>query len=163
MNNQNIYNQNDNNDITNLNVKLISAYETIEQQKKRINELENNLLNANNKLNNYENIINQKNIELNKLKLQLNNSNLNVQNNYNINDMVSVNFMTADQNVNFSLVCNKHDTFAVVEEKLYQKFPQYRETNNYFLANGKIVLRFKTIDENKIGTGFPVMLHMAQQ
>jgi len=45
-----------------------------------------------------------------------------------------------------------------VEEKLYKKFPEYRETNNCFLANGKEVLRFKTISENNIGNGLPVTM-----
>jgi len=45
-----------------------------------------------------------------------------------------------------------------VEEKLYQEYPEYRETNNTFLAQGKIILRFKTIDQNNIGTGKPVIL-----
>ena len=35
---------------------------------------------------------------------------------------------------------------------------EYRETNNTFLANGTEILRFKTINENKVGTGKPVML-----
>ena len=52
----------------------------------------------------------------------------------------------------------KKNTFAEIEEKLYKQYPQYRETNNTFLANGKPVLRFKTIDENKIGNGLPVTL-----
>ena len=44
------------------------------------------------------------------------------------------------------------------EEKLYKEYPEYRETNNRFLANGSEVLRFKTINENKIGSGKPIML-----
>ena len=53
------------------------------------------------------------------------------------------------------------DSFYVndeIEEKLYKQYPQYRETNNSFLANGTQVLRFKTIAENKIGNGLPVTL-----
>ena len=41
---------------------------------------------------------------------------------------------------------------------LYKEYPEYRETNNLFLADGNQILRFKTIDENKIGTGRPIML-----
>ena len=47
---------------------------------------------------------------------------------------------------------------AEIEEKLYKQYPQYRETNNNFLANGTQVLRFKTIAENNIGNGLPVTL-----
>ena len=63
-----------------------------------------------------------------------------------------------DQTVHFSVGCLKTNTFAEVEEKLYRQYPQYRATNNSFLANGTQVLRFKTIAENKIGNGLPVTL-----
>ena len=48
--------------------------------------------------------------------------------------------------------------YLPVEELLYQEYPEYRETNNIFLANGKQILRFKTINENNVGTGKPIML-----
>ena len=54
--------------------------------------------------------------------------------------------------------CSGDSIFAEIEEQLYQEYPEYRETNNTFLAQGKIILRFKTIDQNNIGTGKPVIL-----
>ena len=69
-----------------------------------------------------------------------------------------VNFISSDQNVHYAVACLKRNTFAEIEEKLYQQYPKYRETNNSFLANGTEVLRFKTISENKIGNGLPVTL-----
>ena len=140
--------------------QLIKANKTIEQQKLKIDELQNKLNNYNNTINNYNNIINQKDIELNNLRTQLNNINNNMNNNININmnDIMSVNFISMDQNVHFSVGCLKTNTFAEVEEKLYKQYPEYRETNNNFIANGTQVLRFKTIAENKIGNGLPVTL-----
>ena len=76
----------------------------------------------------------------------------------NKNDMMCVNFISMDQNVHFAVSCLKTDIFAEVEEQLYKQYPQYRETNNSFLAHGSQVLRFKTIAENKIGNGLPVTL-----
>ena len=144
----------------NLKNQLIKANKTIEQQKLKIEELQNKLNNYNNTINDYNNIINQKDIELNNLRTQLNNLNNNMNNNININmnDIMSVNFISMDQNVHFSVGCLKTNTFAEVEEKLYKQYPEYRETNNNFIANGTQVLRFKTIAENKIGNGLPVTL-----
>ena len=143
--------------------ELVKANKVIEQQKLTINDLQNKLNNynniinnLNNDINNYRNIISKKDIELNNYKSQLNNNIPN--NNVNFNDIMSVNFISSDQNVHFSVPCLKTNTFAEVEEKLYKEFPQYRETNNNFLANGMQVLRFKTIAENKIGSGYPVTL-----
>ena len=69
-----------------------------------------------------------------------------------------VNFISSDQNVHYAASCLKTNTFAEIEEKLYKQYPQYRETNNSFIANGTQVLRFKTIAENKIGNGLQVTL-----
>ena len=148
------------NEIINLKNQLTKANKIIEQQKLKIDELQNKLKNYNNTIDNYNNIINQKDIELNNLKAQLNNTNNNIDNNIhiNINDIMSVNFISMDQNVHFSVGCLKTNTFAEVEEKLYKQYPEYRETNNNFIANGSQVLRFKTIGENKIGNGLPVTL-----
>ena len=162
-NNQNIIQSNNNDEINKLKNELTKANKVIEQQKLTINELQNKLNNynntinnLNNDINNYRNIISKKDIELNNYKSQLNNNIPN--NNVDNNDIMSVNFISSDQTVHYSVTCLKTNTFAEVEEKLYKQYPQYRETNNTFLANGMQVLRFKTIDENKIGNGLPVTL-----
>ena len=122
-----------------------------------------------------ENIIKQRDLEISSLKAQINNiqmnnnnliynnhiNNINVPNNnfnININDMVCINFISSEQKIHFAVACIKSNIFAEIEEKLYKQYPAFRETNNTFLVNGTIVLRFKTIAENKIGNGFPVTL-----
>jgi len=87
-----------------------------------------------------------------------NNMSSSINNSININDIMSVNFISMDQNIHYSVGCLKTNTFAEVEEKLYKQYPQYRETNNNFLSNGTFVKRFKTIAENNIGNGLPVTL-----
>ena len=152
-----------NNDINNLKIELSKAYEIIEQQKSTINNLQNKLNNFNSTINNYQTQINnlksditKKDLELNNLRNQLNNNNLNKD--IASNQKMYVNFILMDKNVFYPVPCIKTDIFADIEEKLYQKFPKYRETNNNFIANGATVLRFKTIAENKIGKGIPVSL-----
>ena len=112
---------------------------------------------ANNSINNLYNNINQKNEELYKLKSQLQSNNNKPKKIY-ANEIMCVNFISTDQKIHYAVPCISTDTFAEVEEKLYKEFPEYRETNNNFLANGQPVLRFKTIAENKIGKGLPVTL-----
>ena len=152
------------NEINNLRNELSKAKKIIEQQKLTINDLQNKLNNnttiinnLNNTINNYQNIINQKDVELNNFRAQLNN-NINIQKNVNFDDIMCVNFISSDQNVHYAASCLKTNTFAEIEEKLYKQYPQYRETNNNFIANGTQVLRFKTIAENKIGNGLQVTL-----
>ena len=161
-NNQNTLESN-NNEIENLKNELTKARIIIDQQKFTIDELQdklnnynNTINNLNNDINNYKNIIVQKELELNNIKSQLNN---NIpKNKVDFDDIMCVNFISSDQNVHFAVSCLKTNTFAEIEEKLYKQYPQYRETNNNFLANGTQVLRFKTIAENNIGNGLPVTL-----
>ena len=151
------------NEINNLRNELSKAKKIIEQQKLTINDLQNKLNNnttiinnLNNTINNYQNIINQKELELNKFRSQLNNND--IRKNVDFDDIMCVNFISSDQIVHYAASCLKTNTFAEIEEKLYKQYPQYRETNNSFIANGTQVLRFKTIAENKIGNGLPVTL-----
>ena len=146
--------------IINLKNELNKANKIIEQQKLNINNLQNQLNNKNNnnliQIKSLQNIIYQKEQEINRLKLQLNN--INNKELIRKDQMMVVNFISMDQRVHYAVPCIYNNTFAEVEEKLYKKYPEYRETNNQFLANGREILRFKTIKENKIGNGFPVTL-----
>ena len=140
------------------------ANKIIDKQKIEIQDLKNQLNSFKNidmnKINNLQNEINNKNNQLNQLRQQLQNVYLN--NNQNIQNILQndkcVTFITTDSSLFYGVACNGNSTFAEIEEKLYKEYPEYRETNNTFLANGTEILRFKTINENKIGTGKPVML-----
>ena len=135
--------------------KLIKAYNDINELKDKLNKSENN----NEEIkNNYEIIINEKDklIEKQDKLIEEYKKILPKPIAVNPNDMVAVNFISKDQKIHFALVCNQNDTFAKIEEKLYEKYPEYRKTNNSFIAHGNQVLRFQTIKENKIGNGLPV-------
>ena len=136
-----------------------------------IKELQNKLNNATNLIKDYKKLNEQKDLDINnyKEKLEQKESELNNLKNQSKNitnlkpkiycdEMMCVNFISTNQKVYFAVPCAPNNTFAEIEEKLYKKYPEYRETNNNFLANGKLVLRFKTIAENKIGNGLPVTL-----
>ena len=79
---------------------------------------------------------------------------------YSREDFICINFQ--NPHYNYSLPCLKTDIFAEVEEKYYQEFPELRETNNIFLYNGSPILRFKTIEDNKIKNGSPVFMEVPE-
>ena len=62
-------------------------------------------------------------------------------------DIFFVHFISKDEKISCGIKCLKTDTFAKVEEKFYEKYPEYRETNNQFLLRGKSILRDKKICE----------------
>ena len=119
----------------------------------------------NNEILNLKNQILQKDIEIRDLKYQLLEKNNEIkdlksksQNNneknkqvLNMDEIMIVYFQTQDQEINHvGIKCLPSDTFADVEEKIYKKFNNYRNTNNTPICNGRIVLRFKTLRENNI-------------
>ena len=68
-------------------------------------------------------------------------------------DIMVVNFISRDSTVHCGIKCLRNDTFASIEEKLYKRYENHRETNNIFVTNGKVVLRFKTLKQNGINDG----------
>ena len=78
---------------------------------------------------------------------------------FNRKQITFVYFTSMGQKINLPIYCIKTNIFAQIGEKLYKEYLEYRETNNYFLFNGKQILRFKSIEDNKIGSGFPVIIY----
>ena len=77
---------------------------------------------------------------------------------FNNDDIIYIHFISSDQNINCPIKCLKNDTFAEVEERLYQKYQEFREVNNNFLSKGIKVMRFKKIIENNINDGDKIEL-----
>ena len=140
------------NDNEKLNNELIKANKIISNFNNNQQGNNNNII-----INNLNQLINLKDKEINDLKNQLNNINNNKKP-FNYDDILYIHFISLDQKINSAIKCLKTDTFAEVEEKLYQKYEEYRETNNNFISKGKIILRFKKIYENNIQDGDKIEL-----
>ena len=148
--------KNEINRLTNENYKLNMELNKANKIISNINNMQQYNQGNNNIINDLKQVIKGKDKEINDLKLKLKNSDKNKLVNY--DDLLYVHFMSMDQVINCPIKCLKTDTFAEVEEKLYKKYGEFRKTNNNFLAKGKIILRFKTIDENNIEDGDKIQL-----
>ena len=73
--------------------------------------------------------------------------------------ILSVQFVSTEQKISYSIKCKNTTTFVRVEEKLYEVYPEYKETENYFYHNGNAIKRFKSIEENNIKSGIPIILN----
>jgi hypothetical protein len=57
-----------------------------------------------------------------------------------LNDkIISVIFNSYDQNILYSIICKNTDNFKKIEKKFYEKYPEYKNTKNCFISNGKII------------------------
>jgi len=186
INNSQIQNNQNYNDIlqqlNNEKLKNKKLEDEIQRLKNKLNELKNNnniLINENNNLklklgnsnqlnqinqfnqmnikeiNNLRQIIIQKDKEINELKSKLPN------NKVYMNDIMVINFLSTDQNIRCGIPCLADDTIAEVEEKLYQQFNEFRNTNNILLSGGNIILRFKKVRENNIHNGDTILIQSA--
>ena len=145
------------NDNDTLNKELIKAQKLLANYTQN-NQIGNNNINQlNEKIKMQEELIKMKDKEILDLKIRLENNDVNNKS-VKFNDILSVHFISMDQNINYPIKCLKTDTFAEIEEKLYQKYDNYRNSNNNFVANGRVILRFKKIYENGIKDGDKVTL-----
>ena len=76
--------------------------------------------------------------------------------------IIAAHFISTDQLVDFSIPCKNTDLFVRLEEKLYNEYPQYKKSNTFFTAGGKLVERNKTMSENKIDTGIKILLNVIE-
>ena len=101
--------------------------------------------------------LSEKDNEILQLKNKINNFTMPEQK-VNYQDIIVINFMSMDGSVHYGIKCLPNDIFAEVEEKLYKKYDNLRNTNNMFTANAKPVLRFKKLCENNIKDGDIIQL-----
>ena len=69
-------------------------------------------------------------------------------------------FISSDQKITYSIPCKNTTPFVRIEEKLYEEYPEYKDTENHFIHNGNVIKRFKTVEENNIKSGKPIILNV---
>lgn len=69
-------------------------------------------------------------------------------------------FKSGDNLIDYSIICNRNQLFVDIEKKLYEEYPNYKETQNYFLCNGNVIKRFKTIGENNLRDNDVLVLNL---
>ena len=116
----------------------------IKEKDKKINENLQNQININNKSSNNNSQIDrisELEDEIKKLKTYFLSPG---------DKLISLKLISIDQNVNFSTYAKVNDNFRKIEEIVYNKYPEYKEYENFFLVNGIKVNRNKTLEENNI-------------
>ena len=73
--------------------------------------------------------------------------------------IISINFISRDGKLHYSVFCKNTEKFNRLEEKLYDDYPEYSESDNYFVSNGNIIKKFKTLKENNIHHNDIIMIN----
>ena len=77
--------------------------------------------------------------------------------------LISVIFQSEKEDVLCSIICKDTDVFVNVECSLYNKYPKFLETEQYFLVKGKKVNKYKTLKENGIKDSDIILLYQINQ
>ena len=64
-----------------------------------------------------------------------------------------------EYNINFPIACKIKDNFKVLEEKLYKDYPELKHKNLYFMANGNIINRDETLENNRIKNRNAILIY----
>ena len=108
----------------------------IEEKDKIINEekiINNNL---NNEIKNIQDILNI-NSKVNELK-ELENEIKLFRSYYNFSEgekLISIKFISVNQDINFDIITKNTEEFSKLESILYNEYPKYRDSENYFLVH----------------------------
>ncbi len=110
------------------------------------------------KIQDLQKLLEAKDLEINNLRNNLINANNNTITSINSGEkIIAVLFNSTKQDINRPISCKNTDTFARIEEKIYNEYPKYKDYNTYLKVNGNIIKRFKTFDENKIKDGYNII------
>ena len=64
--------------------------------------------------------------------------------------LISIKFISVDQEINFNIVAKNTDIFSKLETMLYEKYPKYVDSVNFFLVNGNRINNHRSLKDNKI-------------
>ena len=75
--------------------------------------------------------------------------------------LLSVNFSSVDQRLqNYSIICKNTDIFNKLENKLYEDYKEFDETEIYFTVNGNKINKNKSLDFNKIKNNDTIIINI---
>ena len=67
---------------------------------------------------------------------------------------------SVDQKIHYSIICKNKEKFNIIENKFYEAYPDYIETENFFTLNGKKINKYKTLEENNIKNNDIILLNV---
>ena len=76
--------------------------------------------------------------------------------------LMSIIFSSINQNIHYSIVCKNTDTINKLEAELYREYPQFSETNNYFMCKGKVLNKFHTFKSDNIKSGDVILVNQRE-
>ena len=64
--------------------------------------------------------------------------------------LISIKFISGRQDIDFTIIAKNTDVFSTIEKKLYDNYPKYKDSENYYLVHGSRINTHRTLEENNI-------------
>jgi len=64
--------------------------------------------------------------------------------------LILIKFISVNQEINFNIIAKNTEIFSKIEVILYEKYPKYVDSENFFLVNGNRINRHRSLKDNKI-------------
>ena len=93
-------------------------------------------------------------IKSQKLKISQN-KNSNPDNNV---QKMTIIFISSDQKINCKIECMKTDKFYKIQDKLYLKYPQLKNLDINYLAEGQLISKSASLEENNVKDGTRIII-----
>ena len=74
-------------------------------------------------------------------------------------ELMPIIFISCDQKIHYAFICKNTDKFNTIENLLYEVYPEYEESENYFTVNGRKIIKSKTMQQNNIKPSSIIMLN----
>ena len=74
-------------------------------------------------------------------------------------EMMSIIISSIAQSFYYSIICKNTDLFVKIEAKLYNEYPNYNDPNNYFMVNGNVINKYKSLKDNNIHNSDIILLY----
>ena len=73
---------------------------------------------------------------------------------------ITVTFLSLDQSFEYSIKCSNLDVFSTLIEKLCVKFDGLKNKKKFFIANGNILNKNATLEQNNIKDGDQILINI---
>ena len=147
--------------IENLQKQLSDLNEINKNSQKMNQSLQDNINLKQQELITLKNKIKYKEEEINQIKL---NNNINNSSNSSNNEISFAICFTDNKDIHYyPMICKPSDPLVKLEEQLYNEFPKYKDIHTYLSANGNVIKRFRTIEENGIQKGNVILINEYDQ
>ena len=64
--------------------------------------------------------------------------------------IITVTFLSFNEDINYSMICKSTDKFQRLEMAFYDKFPEYKNKDNIFIINNKIIDKNNNLEVNNV-------------